>query len=133
MRHTYRLYHPQVCETLYGHYLLPSGKLAHFYLGDTVRKGHRVNLVPPPDAPFEARHWFRDGLPASDVVSAPERHLQRSPEMVTPLWCPVPELGPAVPPGEHVLDWAPGMEGRQLAMRTLALYAQVCARAHLRD
>lgn len=26
------------CEALYGHYLLPSGRLAHFYLGDTVIK-----------------------------------------------------------------------------------------------
>lgn len=26
------------CETLFGHYLLPSGALAHFYLGDTVVK-----------------------------------------------------------------------------------------------
>ncbi len=26
------------CEALYGHYLLPNGMLAHFYLGDTVVK-----------------------------------------------------------------------------------------------
>jgi len=29
-------------QSLYGHYLLPNGKLAHFALGDTVRKGHKV-------------------------------------------------------------------------------------------
>ena len=37
----------------YGHYLMPSGRLAHFYIGDTVRKGHRVDLVQPPEVPFE--------------------------------------------------------------------------------
>ena len=29
-------------QSLYGHYLLPNGRLAHFVLGDTVRKGHKV-------------------------------------------------------------------------------------------
>ncbi len=32
------------CETLFGHYLLPSGALAHFYLGDTVVKV-RIKVV----------------------------------------------------------------------------------------
>lgn len=30
------------CQSLYGHYLLPNGKLAHFVLGDIIRKGHQV-------------------------------------------------------------------------------------------
>ena len=43
----------RVCSELYGHYLLPSGRLAHFYIGDTVRKGHRVDLVQPPGVSFD--------------------------------------------------------------------------------
>eukprot|EP00798_Chlamydomonas_sp_ICE-L_P000845 gene845-2224_t len=50
------------CESLYGHYLLPSGKLAHIYMGDTVRKGHKVDLIPPPLCPFSAEsvRGYRD-------------------------------------------------------------------------
>jgi len=33
---------PRPTQSLYGHYLLPNGKLAHFAHGDTVRKGHKV-------------------------------------------------------------------------------------------
>ena len=45
----------KICSELYGHYLMPSGRLAHFYIGDTVRKGHRVDLIQPPEVPFETR------------------------------------------------------------------------------
>ncbi|GIM01420.1 hypothetical protein Vretimale_6241, partial [Volvox reticuliferus] len=56
------------CEALYGHYLLPNGMLAHFYLGDTVVKGHRVDLTPAPDIPFAPSDWVPDGFPACTAL-----------------------------------------------------------------
>ncbi|KAG2494645.1 hypothetical protein HYH03_007161 [Edaphochlamys debaryana] len=57
------------CEALYGHYLLPNGTLAHFYLGDTVVKGHRVDLSPAPAIPFAPADWVSDGLPACGALA----------------------------------------------------------------
>jgi hypothetical protein len=56
------------CEGLFGHYLLPNGSLAHFYLGDTVVKGHRVDLTPAPSIPIDPEDWVHDGLPACSAL-----------------------------------------------------------------
>lgn len=55
----------RVCSELYGHYLLPSGRLAHFYIGDTVRKGHCIGLVHPPEVPFSTEVCVRCSRKAS--------------------------------------------------------------------
>jgi len=101
------------CESLYGHYLLPNGKLAHFALGDTVRKGHKVDLVAPPAIPFSALDWLHaPGGPLPTTKAFAEWSLpgtRRSTCVLAPLWCPIPALGPAAPTtmegGIPMLQW----------------------------
>lgn len=109
------------CEALYGHYLLPSGRLAHFYLGDTVVKGHRVDLVPAPAIPFSAADWAHDGFPSCTALAEHGALLpaRLSPqELLLPLWCPLPQLAPA-PPQPHTLQWA--ADGQGLCLRSVCL------------
>eukprot|EP00955_Chlamydomonas_euryale_P071000 360919-Chlamydomonas_euryale.AAC.1 len=113
------------CEQLYGHYLLPNGKLAHFYAGDTVRKGHRVDVMPPPDVPYTSSDWLGDGVPTCALLAPPDAHLARGAEMASPLWCPVPELGPLVARDHHILEWEDDKVGVALRAKTLALYGRV--------
>ena len=115
----------RVCEEIYGHYLLPSGQLAHLCLLDKVVKGHRVDLVAPPEVPFSTHEWFEDGLPSCDALADPARHLFRTGDLTADLYCPVPELGPAVAPGSHILEWEAGKEGSVLQPRTVCLRAVV--------
>ncbi|KAF5826936.1 hypothetical protein DUNSADRAFT_1710, partial [Dunaliella salina] len=101
------------CESLYGHYLLPNGKLAHFALGDTVRKGHKVELVGPPAIPFSALDWlYAPGGPLPTTKAFAEWSLpgtRHSAYVLAPLWCPIPTLGPDAPTimegGTPMLQW----------------------------
>lgn len=43
----------QFCSSLYGHYLLPSGKLAHFYVpAAALKQGHTITMPQPPAEPW---------------------------------------------------------------------------------
>lgn len=43
----------QFCDTLYGHYLLPNGKLAHFFVPPAaLKQGHTVALPLAPTTPW---------------------------------------------------------------------------------
>lgn len=43
----------QFCSGLYGHYLLPNGKLAHFFVPPAaLKQGHTVTLPLPPVTPW---------------------------------------------------------------------------------
>lgn len=111
-------------QSLYGHYLLPNGKLAHFVLGDMVRKGHKVDLPQPPIQPFTPADWLpapASGLPLTDVFGRDWGWVGGrgvAAGVTGPLWCPVPVLGPK--PSQTVLEWEEGSfgpEGGVLALR----------------
>lgn len=76
-------------------------------------------------ATFDSQEWLPYGFPSCDVLEDPDRHLMRTEGLTAPLWCPVPELGPATAPGTHILEWEPGKEGRELKLRTVLLAAEV--------
>ncbi|KAF8068425.1 UTR3 [Scenedesmus sp. PABB004] len=85
----------QFCGSL-GHYLLPSGRLAHLWLGGPADRGagHVVSLPRPPATPWPAAAWLPDGLPppaaAAEVLlgaAAP----QAAPELD---YVPTPHLAP---------------------------------------
>ena len=117
------------CEEVgIGHYLLPSGKLAHFCLLDTTVKGHQVDLIPPREVPFETHEWFDTGLPVCTLLAAdPSRRLlSASPDLPMDLWCPIPLLPAATGKDQkYVLEWAVGQEGKTLEERTVCLMANV--------
>jgi hypothetical protein len=62
----------------------------------------------PPECPFSPDDWLADGLPvcteytAWAVPCAPATSLA----LLTPLWCPVPQLGPQ--PTTSILEWSGG-------------------------
>jgi hypothetical protein len=59
------------------------------------------------------------------MLSDINRHLTRALALASPLWCPIPELGPTTAPGTHIREWEPGKEGCRLALRTVLLSAEV--------
>ena len=79
-------------------------------LGDTVRKGHKVDLLPPPAIPFAPVDWLPDGLPSTDVfrdrfqLPASARPGGVLVVLAAPLWCPVP--APGLRPTQLTLEWA---------------------------
>ena len=74
---------------------------------------------------INVQEWLPFGFPLCNILDDPGRHLQRTEGLASPLWCPVPELGPATAPGTHILEWEPGQEGRVLQLRTILLTAEV--------
>lgn len=123
----------KVCEELYGHYLLPSGKLAHLCLLDKVVKGHCISMVTPPDCPFVTSEWLDSGLPCCTLLSDPTRHLlSASSDLSMELWCPVPQLpSTSMIQGESsFLEWAAAGEGgkeggKMLNATTICLNATI--------
>lgn len=93
----------QFCADLYGHYLLPNGKLAHIFLPPAAAKqGHCVSVPPPPPAtPWAAADWLpQDGLPAAPAAEVLAGWMQPgSAVLQLPLlralnWVPVPQAPP---------------------------------------
>ncbi|WIA30581.1 hypothetical protein OEZ86_000664 [Tetradesmus obliquus] len=92
----------QFCADLYGHYLLPNGKLAHIFLPPAAAKqGHCVSVPPPPATPWAAADWLpQDGLPAAPAAEVLAGWMQPgSAVLQLPLlralnWVPVPQAPP---------------------------------------
>lgn len=80
----------------------------------------QVDLLPPPDIPFGPADWLPQGLPQTDVL---EDYLApgRPSDLFSPLWCPVPQLGPV--PDSITLEWDEAHE--ELVLRSVNLSAQL--------
>eukprot|EP00775_Hariotina_reticulata_P004535 gene4535-4787_t len=86
------------CNNLFGHHLLPNGKLAHFYLPPAAGKqGHKVKPAPPPCTPWLPGDWLVDGLPPVPAVDLlhPASAASQLPLLRQLTWVPVPYLAPA--------------------------------------
>jgi hypothetical protein len=92
----------QFCAELYGHYLLPNGKLAHIFLPlAAVNQGHCVAVPPPPVTPWPAADWLpQEGLPAAPAAEAlagtmqPGQLALQLPLLRALNWVPVPQAPP---------------------------------------
>ncbi|KAF6257455.1 hypothetical protein COO60DRAFT_1228411 [Scenedesmus sp. NREL 46B-D3] len=92
----------QFCADLYGHYLLPNGKLAHIFLPPAASKqGHCVAVPPPPATPWTAADWLpQDGLPAAPAAETVAGMMQpggavlQLPLLQALNWVPVPHAPP---------------------------------------
>eukprot|EP00879_Flechtneria_rotunda_P027092 GHRR01028959.1.p1 GENE.GHRR01028959.1~~GHRR01028959.1.p1 ORF type:complete len:566 (+),score=203.39 GHRR01028959.1:226-1923(+) len=90
------------CNDLFGHYLLPNGKQAHFYLPPAaVAQGHKVSVPGPPAVPWAVEDFLPDGLPSPPDLDSlapslqPEHALARLPLLQGLNWVPVPALAPS--------------------------------------
>lgn len=125
------------CEELFGHYLLPNGRLAHFCLSASAAlQGHQVSPVPPPVTPWRARDWHLGSFPAAPVeqvvsmckaVASQTGQLLRVPQ---PAWVPVPCLAPRPLTGVLTGTWEASSGQLQLAPGPLRFKAEVVVTYH---
>lgn len=88
----------EFCHDLYGHYLLPNGKLAHFYVPCRAQQhGHIVQLPAPPTTPWTEDQWLPEGLlpPPCTAVLLPYLQLGSLQVLCQDMWIPVSGLAPA--------------------------------------
>jgi hypothetical protein len=95
----------RLCEDLFGHYMLPNGTPAHFFVPpeQAARPMRAVRGAAPPPAPWPPSEPMPPcGLPAAGARGLARLAVPgRLPGVEGVLWVPVPRLAPA--PGVNVL------------------------------